>query len=279
MDALNRLGLSNYEARAYLSLLNSGPTTAKQLSGRSNVPMGRVYDVLETLEEYAIVSHRNTRPKEYVATQIETAAQRLLAERRRELRHQRHQYEQTAADLPKLLGGDQQQSAECWTAAVGVRDCEQLLHKRIDGATQSIDILAGGLTAGTDSESAFQRTGPHMRDALDRGVSIRVIHDSGFHETALTPQSETLMADLHNCPNYACRETATATETSYILDHTELCLTVSTPTTEAHPHPLAVVTMQQSALSADFSDAFEATWAEADATSSPTGTGEATRTP
>ena len=44
MSSLRDLGLSEYEARAYRSLLETGPTTAKELSRASDVPMGRIGD-------------------------------------------------------------------------------------------------------------------------------------------------------------------------------------------------------------------------------------------
>ncbi len=47
MVELRDLGLSEYEARAYRSLLGAGPTTAKELSDASGIPIGRVYDVLK----------------------------------------------------------------------------------------------------------------------------------------------------------------------------------------------------------------------------------------
>ena len=55
MASLRDLGLSEYEERAYRSLLETGPTTAKELSRTSDVPMGRIYDVLNSLETHSLV--------------------------------------------------------------------------------------------------------------------------------------------------------------------------------------------------------------------------------
>ena len=49
MASLRDLGLSEYEARVYRTLLDTGPTTAKELSRESEVPMGRIYDVLANI--------------------------------------------------------------------------------------------------------------------------------------------------------------------------------------------------------------------------------------
>ena len=87
MSDLRDIGLSEYEANAYRSLLQTGPATAKELSDESGVPMGRIYDVLGSIESQHLVrSQAASRPKKYVAVEPETALDRLLADRKRELR-------------------------------------------------------------------------------------------------------------------------------------------------------------------------------------------------
>jgi len=44
-DELEMFGLSNYESRAYLSLLQQGLSTAREISDVSKIPFGRIYDV------------------------------------------------------------------------------------------------------------------------------------------------------------------------------------------------------------------------------------------
>jgi len=51
LDALQKLGLSTYEAKAYMALAASGPTTATVLVAESEVPRTRIYGVLKRLEE------------------------------------------------------------------------------------------------------------------------------------------------------------------------------------------------------------------------------------
>ena len=96
MASLRDLGLSEYEERAYRSLLKTGPTTAKELSRTSDVPMGRIYDVLNSLETKNLVrSQAASRPKKYVAVEPETALDRLLADKREELEERITQYERS----------------------------------------------------------------------------------------------------------------------------------------------------------------------------------------
>jgi sugar-specific transcriptional regulator TrmB len=49
VDKLQKVGLTEYEAKVYLSLLNDHLSTATKLSEKSGVPRTRIYSVLETL--------------------------------------------------------------------------------------------------------------------------------------------------------------------------------------------------------------------------------------
>ena len=45
------LGLSEYEAKTYISLIREGPSTARRLSMISNVPRTKIYGTLKKLIE------------------------------------------------------------------------------------------------------------------------------------------------------------------------------------------------------------------------------------
>ena len=50
VEKLQRVGLTEYEAKAYLALLNTHLSTATKVSEKSGVPRTRIYSVLEALE-------------------------------------------------------------------------------------------------------------------------------------------------------------------------------------------------------------------------------------
>lgn len=50
VDALRKLGLSEYEARAYTTLLVMGELTPQEVSNAANIPYTKVYEVLKRLE-------------------------------------------------------------------------------------------------------------------------------------------------------------------------------------------------------------------------------------
>jgi sugar-specific transcriptional regulator TrmB len=49
VEKLQRIGLTEYEAKAYLNLLNAHLSTATQVSEKSGVPRTRIYSILESL--------------------------------------------------------------------------------------------------------------------------------------------------------------------------------------------------------------------------------------
>lgn len=51
VEKLKRVGLTEYEAKAYLALLNAHLSTATQISEKSGVPRTKIYAVLESLEK------------------------------------------------------------------------------------------------------------------------------------------------------------------------------------------------------------------------------------
>jgi sugar-specific transcriptional regulator TrmB len=50
VEKLRQVGLTEYEAKAYLALLNTYLSTATKVSENSGVPRTKIYSVLETLK-------------------------------------------------------------------------------------------------------------------------------------------------------------------------------------------------------------------------------------
>ena len=65
VDSLKKLGLSTYEAMAYLSLTHMISGTATQISTNSNVPRTKIYDVLKTLHSKGFLEIERGRPLKY----------------------------------------------------------------------------------------------------------------------------------------------------------------------------------------------------------------------
>jgi sugar-specific transcriptional regulator TrmB len=78
--ALTRLGLSDYEARAYLALLLQGPEEPRVLPFRCGIPRTKVYATLRRLQQKGLVYLLDDGSKRYAATPPEEAFSRTLQE-------------------------------------------------------------------------------------------------------------------------------------------------------------------------------------------------------
>ncbi len=96
---LVELGLTSYEAAAYLALLRRGHATAAEVARLGSLPRQRIYDVLETLVARGLATITPGRPARYVASAPGDAIERLVEQRRSEL----ERVERQAADAVSRL--------------------------------------------------------------------------------------------------------------------------------------------------------------------------------
>jgi sugar-specific transcriptional regulator TrmB len=85
LERLQRLGLTSYEARAYLALLRRDSSTAAETARIAGLPRQRVYDVLSSLVEKGLASTRPGKAVKYSATSPEQALSSLIAQHRQQL--------------------------------------------------------------------------------------------------------------------------------------------------------------------------------------------------
>ena len=76
---LKRLGLSNYEINVYLALFSSKFLTAKEIYKKSKVPIGRIYDVLNNLNDKGLIETQDTRPKSFRSIPPNLAFHKLIS--------------------------------------------------------------------------------------------------------------------------------------------------------------------------------------------------------
>lgn len=77
IDRLVNLGLSSYEATAYLTLLRRGEASPVEVATKAKIPKQRVYDVLSSLHSKGFCLMRETTPKSYAAVDPKIALTRF----------------------------------------------------------------------------------------------------------------------------------------------------------------------------------------------------------
>ncbi|MFX1258034.1 MAG: TrmB family transcriptional regulator [Promethearchaeota archaeon] len=88
-NLLNDANLSTYEINAFIALLKSSrlkSATAKELSIKSDVPKGRIYETLEDLNAKGLVEIIESRPKRFKAIPFNKALENLISYQKNETR-------------------------------------------------------------------------------------------------------------------------------------------------------------------------------------------------
>jgi sugar-specific transcriptional regulator TrmB len=80
IEQLRRLGLSDYQAKLYLSLAEGGRAGAGELARRAGVPRGRIYEILRAMEAQGLVDVTPEKPTRFTAVPVkEMLDRRALA--------------------------------------------------------------------------------------------------------------------------------------------------------------------------------------------------------
>ena len=262
MASLRDLGLSEYETRAYRALLETGPTTAKELSRASDVPMGRIYDVLNSLETHNLVrSQTASRPKKYVAVEPETALDRLLEDKKRELDEKASQYEELVETLADDLETAEPVGDTFWTAAIGPEETADLLVERITAADDQVVIVVSTFSQQFDLDDLGARVVAALEDALDRGVNVAMLMRPDVVEALPQSVGKRYRETLQPHEGFEVRTSEDVTGTFELIDETEICIEV--------PHPLqagetfAVIDFKDPDFAASVREEFDGRWMEA----------------
>jgi sugar-specific transcriptional regulator TrmB len=163
VDALVRLGFSQYEARTYAGLIGRGPMTGYAVAKETQVPQPKVYETLGRLVERGAVIQVSASPANFVAV----APARVLAELESSFRQRLSTVE---LEISRLRPADHLQTLRPFqevTTWIGIAAATKQL---IAGATAHIYISghAGHLEALGDAIAEADQRGVRI-DALTFG--------------------------------------------------------------------------------------------------------------
>lgn len=263
MASLRDLGLSEYESRAYQSLLQTGPTTAKELSRTSDVPMGRIYDVLNSLDSQRLVrSQSASRPKKYAAVEPGKALERLLESKEAALANQLDQYEEIADALEQRLEAAEPVNEPFWTAALGPEEAVDLLIERLAAADDRIIFVAATPTSQFELDVVGERITEELEHALDRGLTVTTLLHPTVVETLPMSVGKRYRAYLQEEREFEVRTSSDVYSTFTLLDNSEVCIEV--------PHPLnpqkafALINLKDSEFATNVEREFRPRWERSD---------------
>lgn len=189
---LHELGLSEYESRAYLGVLQSGMTTAKEISEAADIPQSRVYDVLESLESKGFVTVQPGRPKKFAPIEPELAVNQYIQHKRANLEEQISRSKEVGDAFLDELDGQQFQyrrndEIDVFWSYKGKNYILKQFGQYCNSASDEIRMI----TKGGSFERVVSNHKEILRDRYEHGVDIRIIvpHD-GVRDVVLDTASE-----------------------------------------------------------------------------------------
>ena len=198
---LVNLGLTGYEASAYLALTRRGRATGAEVARLASLPRQRIYDVLEGLVTRGLASVEPGRPARYTAVAPEEAVGSLLAAQRAELERLERQAASMVARLtPAYRAGRDENDPLSYIevlrepAAIGKRfaeleastEREILVFTKPPYAVEPADNVAGLqlLERGVEARSVYERAlyddpaqVAAVRHFVDAGEQARVVDE------------------------------------------------------------------------------------------------------
>ncbi len=174
IEKLKSLGLTEYEAKTYLALLRKTELTAEQISNLSQVPLPRVYGVLDQLAEKGFVKILPGRPRRFEAIEPKRAfesymkyKEKLLEKELEKMKEIYNKFERTLEDMywrtrlkikPETL----------ITPLTSLDEMEEKTRNLIKQAKNEIIIF-------TELFTWFKRVRNEIENAIKKGVKIKVI--------------------------------------------------------------------------------------------------------
>jgi len=167
IEILERLGLTEYEARTISVLFVSNDINAQQLSRESQVPKTRVYDVLERLLDRKLIIEINGRPKRYRTMSSTEVIDRLISLKKEQVNLLEKESDYLRESF--LENGDASESGEKVLKVRNQKDFDLILAQELGKATKSIQ----GLTE-IQEDNHFIHSA--LAKAKDKDVTIRILN-------------------------------------------------------------------------------------------------------
>ncbi|UCG03803.1 MAG: TrmB family transcriptional regulator [Candidatus Heimdallarchaeota archaeon] len=166
--------MSNYESRAYLTLLSTGIRTAKEIANESKIPFGRVYDVLSSLEDKGLADKQESRPKKFVAKEPKIALNNLLNLKTAELQTLTIK----AAVIEEKLSNLHTTKPEdtlFWSVALGEKAISRYIEKISETEKELQTILNIRVAARIPQKEIIENLITTLKLLTENGVSVQIL--------------------------------------------------------------------------------------------------------
>ncbi len=177
VSLLRSIGLNQYEAQAYASLLLFGEATAGELSNRAEVPRPRVYDIIGRLEKKGFVVVEPGRPVKYRAVPPKQAINAYLRTKEEEFKKEVERIKSLAERIEREHG---KETARDDSKGIWVLNSDNVLRAGIQGLLttakkHAIVTLSPGFLAEYGNTIL-----PAIEEATSKGINVTVVVPKGM---------------------------------------------------------------------------------------------------
>lgn len=137
ISALQRLGLSKYEAAVFIALQKLGIGTASEVDRITDVPRSQVYGAADRLEELGLIEVQQSNPIQYRSVDLDEARERL---RMRLEEEEQNAFEYLDTVRGECADDDDETQVDVWT----VQGVETINNRVVDLAGQADDRVFFG---------------------------------------------------------------------------------------------------------------------------------------
>ncbi|WP_232688794.1 TrmB family transcriptional regulator [Halobacterium zhouii] len=165
--SLKRLGLTTYEARAFVALQKLGAGTASEVADIADVPRSQVYGAADDLEDRGLVEVEQSNPTRYRPVGVEEARERLY----RQLQSEGDSAFEYLESVREEYGTTEEETESIWTVR----------------GTSNVVARASRLLAGAEATAVYgtddvDHLEPSLRDGLaeaaKRDVDVTVLSEN-----------------------------------------------------------------------------------------------------
>ncbi|MEM0442502.1 MAG: helix-turn-helix domain-containing protein, partial [Candidatus Nitrosocaldus sp.] len=165
--AMEGIGLTSYEIKAYTTLLAEGALTAQELSIRSGVPYSKIYEVLGKLEEKGWIESDGSRPTKFYPRSPATALEVMKARMESEMRDA----ESTIVGelMPLYDKSGAKEKPEIWVLR-GLHNILAKVREVILGCEKELLVALPAVAEGVTKQMQ-----PALRQLREKGVRIAIL--------------------------------------------------------------------------------------------------------
>jgi sugar-specific transcriptional regulator TrmB len=169
---LKSFGMTEYEARAYLTLLRLDVCTAEDISQAGSIPLPRVYDTISELQKKGFVLVTKARPKKFKAVEIDKALNNFLDIRKKEFDGSLSEMKDRIKSSIKILSGIEkvkmkEEKHDIWTTDKR-RNISKIVEEQLAEAKKEILSFSGDMSWLNERSDVIKNT-------LKRGVTMKVV--------------------------------------------------------------------------------------------------------